>query len=55
MGVTLSFAIDTTGSMEEEIAGVKEATINIITSTAGTVNQPILYVLSPFNDPSELF
>ncbi len=47
-GVTLSFAMDTTGSMSSEINEVNEIAALI-------VNEPresaVDYILSPFNDP----
>ncbi|CAK8684030.1 unnamed protein product [Clavelina lepadiformis] len=52
VGTTLSFAMDTTGSMAGEIEAAKERTINIIENTRGTNQQPLFYVLSPFNDPT---
>jgi len=51
VGTTLAFAVDTTGSMAGEIQATKDQTINIINSTRNTADQPLVYVLSPFNDP----
>jgi len=51
VGSTLAFAVDTTGSMSGEIEATKTQTVNIIRSTKGTSDQPLVYVLSPFNDP----
>jgi Mg-chelatase subunit ChlD len=52
-GKTLCFVIDTTGSMSEEIAAVKQYTIRITqqASQASESRKPSDYVLSPFNDP----
>ena len=48
--VTLTFVIDNTGSMSDEIAAAKAIAKSI-------VNQPrkeaVNYILSPFNDPSK--
>lgn len=53
VGSTLSLVMDTTGSMASEIAAAQDRFVEIIETTKGTVNQPLLYVLSPFNDPSK--
>ena len=50
-GPTLAFAIDTTGSMGSIIAGVRAAAIGIVNARLGTDEEPLQYVLSPFNDP----
>lgn len=50
-GPTLAFAIDTTGSMGGIIAGVRASAINIVNSRLGTDEEPLQYVLAPFNDP----
>ncbi|XP_063436239.1 uncharacterized protein LOC134717671 [Mytilus trossulus] len=52
--VSLSFALDYSGSMASEIAAVKEKIIQIVTSTLGSENEPANYVLSLFNDPASL-
>ncbi|KAL2684640.1 hypothetical protein Neosp_005719 [[Neocosmospora] mangrovei] len=49
---TLAFAIDTTGSMDDVIDAVRTQALQIAESLSGTDNEPGLYVLSPFNDPS---
>ncbi|RSM03590.1 hypothetical protein CEP52_007287 [Fusarium oligoseptatum] len=49
---TLAFAIDTTGSMDDVIDAVRVQALQIAESLSGTDNEPGLYVLSPFNDPS---
>jgi len=51
-GPTLAFAIDTTGSMGGIIAGVRASAISIIDARLGTDEEPLQYVLAPFNDPS---
>lgn len=48
---TISFVIDTTGSMSGDIAAAKERVFSIIESKKGTLNEPSVYVLVPFNDP----
>jgi hypothetical protein len=52
VGPTLSFAIDTTGSMGPVITGVRSDAISIVNARRGTLNEPVLYVLAPFNDPN---
>lgn len=49
--VTLMFVIDTTGSMEGEINAAKAIASSIAESMT---NKNVDYILSPFNDPSEL-
>lgn len=46
--VTLMFAIDTTGSMEDEIENAKKIAIDVVNYKR---NNPVNYILSPFNDP----
>ncbi|XP_078507386.1 von Willebrand factor A domain-containing protein 7-like [Lissotriton helveticus] len=48
---TISFVIDTTGSMSNDIAAAKERVFSIIERKKGTLNEPSVYVLVPFNDP----
>ena len=43
----LAFAVDTTGSMREEIEAAKEVIRNLLSSEE---DGPICYVLQPFND-----
>ena len=50
-GKALCFAIDTTGSMSDDIAAVRTITSSIINSKVGTEDEPSLYILVPFNDP----
>eukprot|EP00064_Thunnus_orientalis_P014263 superscaffoldBa00002458_g14305 len=47
----LCFAIDTTGSMSDDIAAVRNVTSSIINSKVGTEDEPSVYILVPFNDP----
>ncbi|XP_031664335.1 von Willebrand factor A domain-containing protein 7 isoform X2 [Oncorhynchus kisutch] len=47
----LCFVIDTTGSMSDDIAAVRETTSFIIDSKRGTPDEPSVYILVPFNDP----
>ena len=49
---TLAFAIDTTGSMDDVIDAVRAQAISIAKSLSGTDDEPGLYVISPFNDPT---
>ncbi|MDR2173249.1 MAG: hypothetical protein LBE32_03460 [Burkholderiales bacterium] len=50
-GPSLGFAIDTTGSMAEDIAGVKNSVLKIVTDRLGTEEEPSEYVLTIINDP----
>ncbi|RFP25999.1 hypothetical protein D0T25_02105 [Duganella sp. BJB488] len=50
-GPTLAFAIDTTGSMGGIIAGVRDSATSIVDARLGTDEEPLQYVLAPFNDP----
>ena len=52
--VSLSFALDYSGSMAGEIEAVKEEIIQLVTSTKGSENEPADYVLSLFSDPGIL-
>ncbi|XP_051776471.1 von Willebrand factor A domain-containing protein 7-like isoform X3 [Erpetoichthys calabaricus] len=51
-GYSLSFVIDTTSSMSDEINLVKTICINIIKKVMNSSDAPYNYVLVPFNDPS---
>ncbi|XP_013399700.1 von Willebrand factor A domain-containing protein 7-like [Lingula anatina] len=53
-GNSLVFVIDTTGSMSDEVAAVKQETLKIIQNTKGKLNAPSEYVLATFNDPASL-
>ncbi|XP_013381201.1 von Willebrand factor A domain-containing protein 7-like [Lingula anatina] len=48
------FVIDTTGSMSEDIAAVKQETLKIIQITKGQLSSPSEYILATFNDPANL-
>lgn len=48
--VTLAFAIDTTGSMADEIETAKNIAIDVINYPR---QNPVNYILSPFNDPGK--
>ncbi|XP_061658646.1 von Willebrand factor A domain-containing protein 7-like [Syngnathoides biaculeatus] len=50
-GKALCFVIDTTQSMSDDIAAVQNATSSFISSQVGTPNEPLSYILVPFNDP----
>ncbi|XP_054982795.1 von Willebrand factor A domain-containing protein 7 [Sorex araneus] len=47
----LSFVLDTTGSMGEEINAAKIQTLRIVEQRRGSVMEPSYYVLVPFHDP----
>lgn len=47
----LSFVIDTTGSMSEEIEEARSVAYEIIDSKQGMQDEPSEYILVPFNDP----
>ena len=47
-GVTLAFALDTTGSMVDDIDAAKTIVFGIVTQNRAF---SVDYVLSPFNDP----
>ena len=49
---TLIFVMDTTGSMEHEIAAAKQIATSIIENTPQV---KVDYILSSFNDPGETF
>jgi len=51
--ISLTFAIDYSGSMSDDIASVKEYLIQLVTSITGTTNEPADYVLTLFNDPGK--
>lgn len=51
----LGFLIDTTNSMSDDIAAVRNAATFIIDSEVGTENEPSVYILVPFNDPGRIF
>lgn len=51
VGPTLAIAIDDTNSMKRIISGIQGAAIRIVQARLGTDQEPIQYVLEPFNDP----
>ncbi|XP_042311641.1 von Willebrand factor A domain-containing protein 7-like isoform X2 [Sceloporus undulatus] len=50
-GYSLTFAIDTTGSMSDDIQQVKNTCIEILREYSGSPDAPFNYILVPFNDP----
>ncbi|XP_014381432.2 von Willebrand factor A domain-containing protein 7, partial [Alligator sinensis] len=48
---SLTFVVDTTGSMSEEIAWVKDHCLELLHKYAGSPDAPHNYVLVPFSDP----
>ncbi|KAM9348879.1 von Willebrand factor A domain-containing protein 7-like [Symphorus nematophorus] len=50
-GKALFFVIDTTGSMSDDIAAVRNVTTFLINNRVGTEDAPSEYILVPFNDP----
>ncbi|XP_006896236.1 PREDICTED: von Willebrand factor A domain-containing protein 7 [Elephantulus edwardii] len=48
---SLSFVLDTTGSMGEEINAAKIQARSIVEQRRGTPMEPALYILVPFHDP----
>ena len=52
IGGTLAFAIDTTGSMSQEIAGVRQGATAIVNGRLNTDLEPTKYVLVEIDDPT---
>ncbi|MDR2033166.1 MAG: hypothetical protein LBP89_00810 [Helicobacteraceae bacterium] len=52
IGPSLGFAIDTTGSMGEEIAGVKSAVASAVQARIGATDEPSSYALAEINEPN---
>ncbi|XP_066469209.1 von Willebrand factor A domain-containing protein 7-like [Tiliqua scincoides] len=50
-GYSLTFVIDTTGSMSDDIAHVKTTCIKLLREYHGSSDAPFNYILVPFNDP----
>ncbi|XP_078244762.1 von Willebrand factor A domain-containing protein 7 [Pogona vitticeps] len=50
-GYSLTFAIDTTGSMSDDIQQVKTTCIDLLRKYSGSPDAPYNYILVPFNDP----
>lgn len=48
---SLSFVLDTTGSMGEEINAAKIQARRIVEQRRGSPMEPVLYILVPFHDP----
>lgn len=53
VGTSLTFVIDTTGSMSDEIQAVKDQTIELVNTNSGTCLAAFKYVVVPFNDPGK--
>ncbi|XP_046563428.1 von Willebrand factor A domain-containing protein 7-like isoform X2 [Haliotis rubra] len=53
-GASLAFIIDYSGSMSNDIAGVKSVSRGIISSKVGTLEEPANFIFSLFNDPLSL-
>jgi len=51
---SLTFIIDVSGSMGDEINAVKKQCIELVTNVQNTVNEPDNYVLVTFNDPGKI-
>ncbi|XP_046576252.1 von Willebrand factor A domain-containing protein 7-like isoform X2 [Haliotis rubra] len=51
---SLAFIIDYSGSMSDDIAGLKSVSRDIISSTIGTLEEPANFIFSLFNDPLSL-
>ncbi|XP_061475402.1 von Willebrand factor A domain-containing protein 7-like [Rhineura floridana] len=50
-GYSLTFVIDTTGSMTEDISHVKAISIQLLRNYSSSPDKPFNYILVPFNDP----
>ncbi|XP_044307633.1 von Willebrand factor A domain-containing protein 7-like [Varanus komodoensis] len=50
-GYSLTFVIDTTSSMEDDIAEVRATCMKILQNYSTSPDKPINYILVPFNDP----
>jgi len=53
VGTTLCFVVDTTGSMSEEIAAVRDTAIRLTRQGSESTMRPSDYLLAPFNDPGK--
>lgn len=51
---SLSFVLDTTGSMGEEINAAKVQARRIVEQRQGSPMEPVFYVLVPFHDPGSV-
>ncbi|MGH0163992.1 UNVERIFIED_CONTAM: hypothetical protein FKN15_046263 [Acipenser sinensis] len=52
-GYSLTFVIDVTGSMGDDIAQVKTTSIDLIKKHANSLDAPYNYILVPFSDPGK--
>uniref|UniRef100_A0A8C6VLN7 von Willebrand factor A domain-containing protein 7-like n=1 Tax=Naja naja TaxID=35670 RepID=A0A8C6VLN7_NAJNA len=50
-GFSLTFVVDTTGSMSDDIRQVKAKCIELLRTYSGSPDAPFNYILVPFNDP----
>ncbi|XP_070789503.1 von Willebrand factor A domain-containing protein 7-like [Pituophis catenifer annectens] len=50
-GYSLTFVVDTTGSMSDDINQVKIKCIELLRTYSGSPDKPFNYILVPFNDP----
>ncbi|XP_058029124.1 von Willebrand factor A domain-containing protein 7-like [Ahaetulla prasina] len=50
-GFSLTFVVDTTGSMSDDISQVKAKCIELLRHYSGSPDAPFNYILVPFNDP----
>ncbi|XP_026542144.1 von Willebrand factor A domain-containing protein 7-like [Notechis scutatus] len=50
-GYSLTFVVDTTGSMSDDISQVKTKCIELLRTYSGSPDAPFNYILVPFNDP----
>ncbi|XP_078665605.1 von Willebrand factor A domain-containing protein 7-like [Branchiostoma floridae x Branchiostoma belcheri] len=53
-GNSMVFVIDVSGSMSDDVAAVRQESIQIVQSTLGTATAPYNYILSTFSDPEDL-
>lgn len=51
VGPTIAIAVDTTGSMGNVISQVRVQAARIVDERVGTDQEPLRYILMPFNDP----
>ncbi|XP_013929502.1 PREDICTED: von Willebrand factor A domain-containing protein 7-like, partial [Thamnophis sirtalis] len=51
-GYSLTFVVDTTGSMSDDINQVKTKCIELLRTYSGSPDAPFNYILVPFNDPN---
>ncbi|XP_021352175.1 von Willebrand factor A domain-containing protein 7-like [Mizuhopecten yessoensis] len=51
---SLTFVIDVSGSMANDIKAVTDTCIGIVSGVQGTSNEPTNYILATFNDPESL-